>query len=284
VKIVVTGAGGMLGTALVRIAGAAGHETVALAHADLDVTDAGEVARRIAEEEPDAVVNCAAWTDVDGAEDNEAEATLVNGAGAGNVAEAAEGAGASVVYISTDYVFDGSKRAPYEESDEPAPLQAYGRSKLAGERATTAACLRSIVVRTSWLFGEGGPSFPETMLAIGARGETPAVVDDQVGCPTYTGHLAEALVALIERDEPGVHHVGAAGSCSWHEFAAEIFSQAGLDVRPARMSSEALGRPARRPASSVLGSERPDPIRLPDWREGLAEFLAERARSEGSRA
>ena len=259
-RTIVTGAGGMLGQDLVRVSGG-----VALTHAQLDVTDRAAVREAIGPD--DLVFNCAAWTDVDGAEEHEDEATRVNGDGARNVAEAA----GAVVYVSSDYVFDGRKGEPYLESDAPAPLSAYGRSKLAGERATAEANPRHFVVRSSWLFGAGGRNFVETMLGLGPEVR---VVDDQVGSPTFTGHLAGALLSLAGTGDHGVHHMAASGACSWFEFAREIFSRAGVDTRAEPCSTEEFPRPAPRPAYSVLGSERGH--RLPDWREGLDAYLGVR--------
>jgi dTDP-4-dehydrorhamnose reductase len=277
VKVLVTGAAGMLGRDVLAAAERAGHEPVGLARADLDVTDAAAVRRTFEAERPDVVVNCAAYTDVDGAEGDEAAATALNGDAAGHVAAAAGAVGASVVQPSTDYVFDGAKRTPYLESDPTAPRSAYGRSKLAGEEAVIAANERHFVVRTSWLFGVAGRNFVDTMLGLGRDRDELKVVDDQVGCPTYTGHLAGALVRLAEGDAHGVHHIAGAGTCSWFEFATEIFRQAGLEVRTVPCTTDEFPRPAPRPEYSVLGSERPDAIRLPEWREGLAGYLAERA-------
>jgi dTDP-4-dehydrorhamnose reductase len=260
VRTIVTGAGGMLGQDLVRLSGG-----VALTRAQLDVTDRAAVREAIGPD--DLVFNCAAWTDVDGAEEHEDEATRVNEAGARNVAEAA----GAVVYVSSDYVFDGRKGEPYLESDAPAPLSAYGRSKLAGERATADANPRHFVVRSSWLFGAGGRNFVETMLGLGPEVR---VVDDQVGSPTFTGHLAEALLSLAGTDDHGMHHMAASGACSWFEFAREIFARAGVDVRVEPCSTEEFPRPAPRPAYSVLGSERGH--RLPDWRAGLDAYLGVR--------
>src|SRR3954453_9020703 len=261
----------MLGSDVVRAADAAGHDVVALTRANLDVTDAAAVSRVFAGERPEVVVNCGAWTDVDGAGGDEGGATLLNGDAAGHVAAAAP----VVVQPSTDYVFDGSKRKPYVESDPVDPQGAYGRSKLAGERAVAAANPRHFVVRTSWLFGVHGRNFVDTML--GLERDELKVVDDQVGCPTYTAHLASALVELAAREDFGVHHIAGDGACSWFEFATEIFHQADRDVRLVPCTTAEFPRPAPRPAYSVLGSERPGPIRLPHWREGLAEYLAERA-------
>jgi len=275
-KILVAGAAGMLGRDLMQAAGNAGHEVVGYGHNELDVTDAAGVAAKVAAEKPDVVVNCAAWTDVDGAEESEEAATEVNGRGAGNVAAAAATVGAAVVYVSSDYVFDGSKGAPYVESDQTAPLSAYGRSKLAGEEATRAANKRHFVVRSAWLFGTGGPNFVETMLRLaGDHGEV-LVVRDQVGSPTYTWHLAYGIVRLIEGVEFGIHHMAAAGACSWYEFAREIFDQAKVECKVMSATTEMLGRPAPRPPLSALASQREHAIELPSWQNGLSAYLSQR--------
>src|SRR3954468_741231 len=193
-KVLVTGAAGMLGQDVVRAAEFVNHQVAGYARADLDVTDPRAVRRVMEAERPDAVVNCAAWTDVDGAETAEDEATEINGVGAGIVAAEAASLGAAVVYPSTDYVFDGTSRRPYSESDPPSPIQAYGRSKLAGEVEVAAHAERHFIVRSSWLFGAGGGNFVETMLRMGADLQPLLVVRDQVGSPTYTSHLADALV------------------------------------------------------------------------------------------
>jgi dTDP-4-dehydrorhamnose reductase len=285
VKLLVTGAAGMLGRDVMLAAENAGHEVVGFGHAELDVTDAEAVAGKVEAERPGVVVNCAAWTDVDGAEEREAEATRVNGEGAGNVAAAAAAVGASVVCVSSDYVFDGSKGAPYVETDQTAPLSAYGRSKLAGEEATRAANKRHFVVRSSWLFGTGGPNFVETMLRLAADHGEVLVVRDQVGSPTYTWHLAYGIVRLIEGVEFGIHHMAAAGACSWYEFAREIFDQAKVDCKVMSATTEMLGRPAPRPAYSALASQREHAIELPSWQDGLGAYLAQRrAEAEGAAA
>jgi dTDP-4-dehydrorhamnose reductase len=266
----------MLGHDVVRVAEQAGHDVVALGRSELDITDRSAVGRELGRERPEVVVNCAAWTDVDGAESDLEGATAVNGAGAGNVAAAAEAVGAAVVYPSSDYVFDGSSSEPYLESDEVNPISAYGKSKLAGEVETAAANARHFIVRSSWLFGVNGKNFADTMLNLGRKLDEVVVVKDQVGCPTYTGHLAEGIVRLIEWDSHGVYHLAGGGSCSWYEFAIEIFRQAGVGCRVLSTTTDMLDRPAPRPAYSVLESEREPAILLPDWREGLAAFLAER--------
>jgi dTDP-4-dehydrorhamnose reductase len=280
VKIVVTGAGGMLGHDVVRVAEAERHQVVALTHDDLDVSDPGRVDRLITRERPGAVINCAAWTNVDAAEENEHEASLINSQGAGFVADAAKKVNAKVLYVSTDYVFDGTKAGPYGESDDPAPINAYGRTKLSGERATALVNGRSFIVRTSWLFGPAGGNFVETMLRLGKGGGPVLVVHDQVGCPTYTGHLAVALVRLIDSSAYGIHHMAGDGSCSWYEFAMEIFRQAEVVTRVMATTTDMMERPAKRPANSVLVSRRSAPIKLPPWQRGLSDYLARREQPE----
>jgi dTDP-4-dehydrorhamnose reductase len=213
----------------------------------------------------DLVVHAAAWTDVDGAESDPQGAAAVNVGGTAHAAEL----GAPLVYVSTDYVFDGSKRTPYVESDAPNPLSVYGRTKWLGEAAAGEAAW---VVRSSGLFGWTGRNFVRTMLALGAERDEVAVVDDQRSAPTYVGHLAEALREVVERP-PGVWHVAAEGDCTWAEFAEAIFEEAGLRCGVRRVSTEELGRPAPRPAYSVLRSERTGALRLPHWRKGLRACL-----------
>jgi dTDP-4-dehydrorhamnose reductase len=254
--ILVTGAGGQLGAALRE----AFPQADARTRAELDVTDP-----IVLDYVPSTVLHAAAWTDVDGAEADEAGAVRVNVEGTRNVVAL----GAPVVYFSSDYVFAGTKREPYVESDEPAPLGAYGRSKLLGEREVR----EGWIVRSSWLFGWTGHNFVRTMLRLGAERDEVPVVDDQRGCPTYVGHLAAATRELLALPG-GVWHVAAEGECTWAELATAIFEEAGLDCRVVPIASEELGRPAPRPAYSVLRSERPGAPRLPHWREGLRACLA----------
>ncbi|HZQ16685.1 MAG TPA: dTDP-4-dehydrorhamnose reductase [Gaiellaceae bacterium] len=251
----VTGAGGQLGHALLEAFPGA----VGLTRADWDVTFPPPAGL-----EAGLVLHAAAWTDVDGAEDDPQGAAAVN---VGGVQHAAE-LGAPLVVWSTDYVFDGRKRTPYTESDAPNPQSAYGRSKLHGEAA---AGEEAWVVRSSWLYGWTSRNFVRTMLRLGAeRGEV-AVVDDQVGCPTYVGDLAEATKAVLELPY-GVYHVAADGETSWAGFAEAIFAEAGLDVRVRRITTAEFGAKAPRPAYSVLRSERGAP-ELPHWRDGLKRCL-----------
>ena len=216
-RLLVLGSGGMLGRAVATDARRLGHDVVALTHADLDVTDADHVTRVVTAAEPRAVVNCTGFTDVDGAESDEGRALRVNGDGAGNVARGAAEASARVVHVSTDYVFDGSKREPWVESDPVAPLQAYGRTKLAGEVAVAESGAEHAIVRTAWLFGAGGPNFVATMLRLGAERDEVTVVSDQRGGPTWTGHLAAALIEVAEREgDVGLFHASAAARWPVH--------------------------------------------------------------------
>jgi len=211
------------------------------------------------------VLHAAAWTNVDGAEDDPQGAAAVNVGGAAHAAEL----GAPLVYYSTDYVFDGAKRDPYVESDAPAPLGAYGRTKLHGEAA---AGEQAWIVRSSWLFGPTSHNFLRTMLRLGAERDEVAVVDDQRGSPTYVGHLATATRQLL--DLPfGVYHVAAEGDCTWADFAEAIFEEAGLATRVRRITAAEFGAKAPRPAYSVLRSEKGAP-ELPHWRDGLRACLA----------
>jgi dTDP-4-dehydrorhamnose reductase len=273
-RLLITGAAGMLGQDVCALASA--HDVVALAHAKLDITDAGAVTAAVEAERPDVVINCAAWTNVDGAESNEDAASAVNAAGAGHLAHAADGVGAWTIHVSSDYVFDGRKTEPYLESDPVGPLSAYGRTKLGGELAVAGeAPERHTIVRSSWLFGVGGPCFPATIMRLAGERDELSIVDDQLGCPTFTGHLAGALLELAGARVPGVLHVAGGGECTWYEFAREIVLGAGLDcsVVPGRTAD--LGRPAPRPAYSVLRSERGAPG-LPHWRDGLDAFMGAR--------
>lgn len=231
-----------------------------LTRADWDVTLPAPVMPA-----PELVLHAAAWTDVDGAEDDPQGAAAVNVGGTKNAAAL----GAPLVYFSSDYVFDGTKGAPYVESDGPNPLSAYGRSKHHGEGA---AGTRAWVVRSSWLFAPWGTNFVRTMLRLAAERDEVAVVDDQRGCPTYAGHLAEATRRIVELPF-GIWHAAAEGDCTWADFAEAIFEEAGVSCRVRRISTEEIGRPAPRPAYSVLRSEKPEAPRLPHWREGLRECL-----------
>lgn len=275
-RVLIAGAGGMLAREVIAAARRRGHDVTALDRDRLDITSPRSIEAAIAASEPDAVINCAAFSDVDGAEDDERGAVKINDEGAAQLAGAAHRAGAKVVYPSSDYVFDGLGVRPYLESDMPAPIGAYGRSKLGGEVSVAAANPRHFIARSSWLYGHGGKNFVETMLQIGAEQSEILVVTDQRGCPTSCLDLAEALVDLIATDDYGIHHIAGAGSCTWYEFAAEIFDQAGYETRVMSATTEMMARKAPRPAYSVLGTEREGAKPLPRWQDSLRRYLAER--------
>jgi dTDP-4-dehydrorhamnose reductase len=269
VKWVVTGAAGMLGVDVVDVLRSSGHTVRPLARADLDVRDPD--ACRAAVEGVDAVVNAAAWTDVDGAETQEQAAFAVNAVGAANVARACAGRGVALVHVSTDYVFDGTATDPYPPDAPIAPVNAYGRTKAAGEWAVRSEHPDAHVVRTAWLYGAHGGNFVRTMLRLAQERDTVDVVDDQRGQPTWTHDLAVLLRDLVlEAAPPGVHHGTSSGDATWYDLARETYRLAGLDrdrVRP--VSSARFPRPAARPQYSVLANDRS----LPDWRDGLRRAL-----------
>jgi dTDP-4-dehydrorhamnose reductase len=282
-RFLVTGAAGMLGQDLVQVlAGRADIEVAPLARNRLDITDAAAVDAAV--DGHDVVINAAAWTDVDGAEAHEDLATAVNGAGVANLARACAGSGAVLVHVSTDYVFPGTADHPYAEDAPTTPINAYGRSKLAGEHAVRALLPdRGYLVRTAWLYGAGGRNFVTTMLRLAGERDTVDVVDDQVGQPTWSAALATRLVAVAcaataGTAPAGIYHGTATGQTTWYGLARAVFDLAGLDphrVRPT--SSDRFPRPATRPAYSVLGHDGWGSIGMPPmagWREMLAEALS----------
>ncbi|WP_016908107.1 dTDP-4-dehydrorhamnose reductase [Streptomyces xiaopingdaonensis] len=276
----VTGARGMLGRDVVAVLEAAGERVLPCTRAELDVTDGAAVAAALGTARPSVVVNCAAWTDVDGAEEAEPEAHRHNAEAPRLLARACARNGARLLHLSTDYVFPGTHRTPYAEDAPPGPRTAYGRTKLAGEQAVLAELpTAGAVVRTAWLYGRHGHNFVRTMAGRALAGGTVDVVDDQHGQPTWTRDVARHLLALGRADEPatGVHHSTSAGRTTWYEFAREVFQRCGAEparVRP--VSSAALARAAPRPAWSVLAQKHTPAPRRPasrDWREVLAEAL-----------
>jgi len=272
-----TGGGGQLASALEGLL--AGDVFVAREEA-LDLRDAGAVTTAVRAYRPDVVLHTAAYTDVDGAERAEATAYAVNALGTRNLVEALRGTHTQLVSFSTDYVFDGHKGAPYVEHDEPAPLNAYGRTKLAQERETL-AWVHGTVIRTAWLFSATGHNFVKTILAAAReRAAAPApeplrVVDDQIGSPTCAGHLAAAVVEALEGGlGPGIFHMAGGGACSWCELAREVVALAGLRVEVEPITTAEAGRLAPRPAFSALASERAIP-QPPDWQDGVATVVDE---------
>jgi dTDP-4-dehydrorhamnose reductase len=278
----------MLGHDVVRAAGRSGDELVLVDLPELDITDAAAVEALLARlgSEPgglDGIINCAAWTDVDGAESKQELAQAVNADGAGVLARAAALAGVRMLHISTDYVFDGvaplggdGRPRAYVESDPTGPRSVYGSTKLDGERQVLAASQRHTIVRTAWLYGADGANFVETMLRLAGERDAVQVVIDQTGSPTWAGHLAPALLGLLQREVSGLVHMTGAGEVSWNGFAQEIFRQAEVACAVEPASSAQMARPAPRPAWSALESERDDVVPMPDWRDGLAGYLAAR--------
>jgi dTDP-4-dehydrorhamnose reductase len=286
VRLLVTGARGMLGHDVMRAGQRAGHELVLVDLPELDITDPNAVEAMLArlkgeEGSLDGVLNCAAWTDVDGAESKREQARAVNAEGAGVLARGAAAVGLSLLHISTDYVFDGTAfldsvghpRA-YLEADPTGPRSVYGSTKLEGERLVLAASRAHTVVRTAWLYGVDGPNFVATMMRLAGERDAVQVVTDQIGSPTWAGHLAPALLGLLERQVSGLVHLTGGGTVSWNGFAQEIFRQAEIDCRVEPATSEQMARPAPRPAWSALESERDDVLPLPPWQDGLAGYLA----------
>lgn len=268
-----TGAGGMLGRDVLRAAAARGLEVTGLTRGDLDISQVEAVASAVSDIEPDTIINCAAWTDVDGAEEHEADALVVNGDGPKVLASS----GPRLIQVSTDYVFDGNKLGAYVESDPTAPRSAYGRTKLAGELNVLAAGDRHSIVRTAWLFGVDGANFVETMLKLAVDRGAVSVVDDQRGCPTNTAHLAEALLDIsLDSGAGGIHHCAGAGETTWFGFAKEIFDRTGTPCDLTPTTSDQFVRPAPRPANSVLEATRSDTPILPAWTQGLDDYIEAR--------
>jgi dTDP-4-dehydrorhamnose reductase len=274
----VTGVGGMVGRDLCATLETGGESVVPVTKTDLDITDAPAVRDLVRRAKPDVIVNCAAYTKVDDAETNEHLASAINGSAVEFLADAANDVDALLVQLSTDFVFDGSKRAPYEVNDAPAPLSAYGRSKLIGEQSASSA-QKHVVFRTAWLFGVHGPNFVEAMRNQVRKGTNPLrVVHDQRGRPTYTPHLADAIIrvarlAYADAGARGIIHYADSPECTWFDFALAIV---GDDVEVNPVSSDEFPRPARRPAYSVLSTERYERLTgvTPEsWEEGLREYL-----------
>ena len=276
--MLITGATGMLGTALTGLCGRLGIECHPYAEADLDITDAGAVsaaARLFAARGGRLIVNAAAYTDVEGAEDDEGRAFAVNDRGAGNVAEAAARCALGLVHVSTDFVFDGTKEGPYTEEDEPHPLNAYGRSKLAGERSVLEAHPAALLVRTAWVFGPGGNNFPKKILELARPRDELRVVADEIGSPTFTLDLAPGILDLHGRGASGVFHLTGSGSASRYEMAEEIIRTAGLSTRLVPVSSKTFPTKAQRPLNSVLSTDKARGlgVHMPPWRDSLRAYV-----------
>ncbi|MCB1479963.1 MAG: dTDP-4-dehydrorhamnose reductase [Rhodobiaceae bacterium] len=287
-RLLTTGGGGQLGRSIASVV--ADRKTVEAVfpdRAELDISDSAAIAAAIDRYAPDAVINCAAYTAVDNAEDNEAEAFAINAAAAGSLAAACAHAAVPLIHISTDYVFDGAKTAPYSESDPTCPVSVYGRSKLEGERRVAAAAPRHVILRTAWVHSEYGANFVKTMLRLAADRDTVSVVADQYGSPTYAPHLAAAIVALAHRisDDPGtvpwgVFHAAGRGETNWAGLAREIFARAREHSMPAAAVTDIMTgdypTKAARPANSRLDCgalEAAFGVRLPHWKDGVRECV-----------
>lgn len=273
-KLLLTGAGGMLARDVMATL-ADRHQIHPFPEEALDITDFAAVRRAVDGLRPDLIVNCAAFTDVDRCETEPGPAFAVNALGPRHLAVAAHGAGAALLHVSTDYVFDGTATAPYGEFDPVGPVTAYGRSKLAGELEVRAHCPRHYIVRSAWLYGAHGRNFVHTMLQLAAQRERLTVVDDQVGNPTWTVELARAIGALMETGAFGTYHASAEGEASWYAFAREILRLKGVATPVDPVPSTAFPRPARRPAFSALdkGCLRALGLTMRPWREALADYL-----------
>jgi dTDP-4-dehydrorhamnose reductase len=274
----ITGAAGMLGQDIAQVLRRQGEPVTALSRHQLDVADPLAVAGCITAHKPDVVVNCAAWTAVDAAEEHEDQAFRVNGSGVANLAAQCQRHGSRLVQLSTDYVFGKTEQRSYSEDDPPAPVNAYGRTKLAGERAALGMRSGGYVVRTAWLYGAHGPSFVRTMISRAQAGANVQVVDDQRGQPTWTIDVAEQIFALVQAGaEPGVYHATSSGATTWYGLAREVFRLTGADPgRVTPVTSAAYPRPAPRPGCSVLGHGAWALIGVPPiraWEDALARAL-----------
>ena len=277
-KVLVTGAKGQLGTDLMNELAKRGIEGIGVDVQEMDITDAEACRRVIKNSGADAVIHCAAYTAVDAAEDNVALCRRINGEGTRNVAQACKEADTKLMYISTDYVFDGQGTRPWEPDDERHPLNVYGQTKYEGELAVEELSDKYFIVRIAWVFGVAGKNFIKTMLRLGKERGAVSVVDDQIGSPTYTYDLARLLVDMIQTDKYGRYHATNEGLCSWYEFAKEIFRQAGMDVPVTPVSSDAFPAKATRPSNSRLNKDKLSENgfeRLPAWQDALGRFLKE---------
>lgn len=277
-KVLVTGAKGQLGTDLMNELEKRGIEGIGVDVQEMDITDAKACRHVIKASGADAVIHCAAYTAVDAAEDNIELCRRINGEGTRNVAQACKEADVKLMYISTDYVFDGQGTRPWEPDDERHPLNVYGQTKYEGELAVEELSDKYFIVRIAWVFGVAGKNFIKTMLRLGKERGAVSVVDDQIGSPTYTYDLARLLVDMIQTDKYGRYHATNEGLCSWYEFAKEIFRQAGMDVPVTPVSSDAFPAKATRPSNSRLNKERLSENgfeRLPAWQDALGRFLKE---------
>jgi len=278
-KVLLTGAEGMLAKDITPYLSQRGHEVLALPHSKLDISDLETVKDTANSFEPDLIINCAAYTKVDEAEREEHRALMINGFGVHNLCLICQERDIPLVHFSTDYVFDGAKESPYTIYDEPNPISAYGRSKLLGEKNVLWLLSKFYLIRTSWLFGLYGKNFIETMLELGRKQKQISVVNDQKGCPTWTQQLAQAVVDLIETKRYGVYHITNSEPTTWFDFAGEILHLSNMDIEVLPITSDKFPRPAKRPQNSVLDSFPLSQVigrEMPSWREALKEYLSQR--------
>lgn len=276
-KVLVTGVRGQLGYDVVNELKKRNHEAVGVDINEMDITDSDSVERVITKEKPDAVIHCAAYTAVDAAEENKELCVRVNAEGTENIAKACKKIDAKMIYISTDYVFDGEGERPWEPEDERAPLNVYGLSKYEGELAVEKYLEKYFIVRIAWVFGVNGNNFIKTMLKLGKTKDEISVVNDQIGSPTYTYDLARLLVDMAESNKYGKYHATNEGLCTWYEFACEIFKQANIEVKVKPVTSDMFPSKAKRPHNSRMEKIKLDEngfTRLPDWKDALSRYLS----------
>ncbi|GAF64995.1 putative dTDP-4-dehydrorhamnose reductase [Bacillus sp. TS-2] len=274
-KVMITGSDGQLGREFMEYLEDRGLDVIGFNRKQLDVTDVSLMQNIITKEKPSFIIHCAAYTKVDLAEDEIKQAYRINADAVKELAIIAERVNATLIYISTDFVFDGKKKTPYHESDRPNPISVYGQSKLVGETYVKEICSKYFIVRTSWLYGNYGPNFVRTMLTLSEKQKKLSVVDDQIGSPTYTKDLVKSIVdELFESNQYGIFHLSNDGFCSWFDFAKEIFKTTEKEVAISPVSSEVYNAKARRPAYSVLANNKTK-IRLRNWKVALHTYLGE---------
>ncbi len=277
-KVLVTGVKGQLGYDVMRRLEQCGHQAIGTDIEEMDITDEFSVNEVMDEHKPDVLIHCAAYTAVDAAEDNEELCRKINGTGTRNLAKACKRLDCKMIYISTDYVFDGQGERPWQPEDNRSPLNIYGQTKCEGEMAVQEELDKYFIVRIAWVFGKNGKNFVKTMLQLGRTKEKLTVVADQFGSPTYTYDLSELLVDMAESEQYGIYHATNEGFCSWYEFTCEIFRQAGITTPVEPVTSDAFPTKAKRPSNSRMSKDKLEENgfkRLPDWKDALGRYLKE---------